>query len=198
MGGATSVVRGGCDVMVDNVLTVSTRLSELIEALEAWPLNDVLFEEASCFSAVVSSGIVLDELPAPTASLSRLYRPLRPWCTRSPAAPLLSEAGAAPGGGAKSLKVVRESHWLAEVCILSRVWASCSLSAMELTEMEFMESRRVLRGELTDPEAGESDVSLEALLAMMVYYRRTADNRQKLGLSSGSVRCGAGSWDDRA
>lgn len=68
---------------------------------------------------------------------------------------------------------------------------------IELTDIEFMESRRVRRGELTDPEAGESDVSLEALLAIMVYYRRTAVNRRKLGLSSSSARCCAGSWDDR-
>jgi hypothetical protein len=55
---------------------------------------------------------------------------------------LLSEVGNEPGGGAKSLKVVRASDWLADVWILSRLREKCSLSACEDTESEVVESRR--------------------------------------------------------
>lgn len=53
-----------------------------------------------------------------------------------------SEFGRAEGGGAKSLKVVRESLLLADVCILSKFWAICSLPASELADIEATEARR--------------------------------------------------------
>jgi hypothetical protein len=55
---------------------------------------------------------------------------------------LLSEEGSEPGGGAKSLKVVRTSDWLADVWILSSARESWSLSTWEDAESEVVESRR--------------------------------------------------------
>lgn len=64
----------------------------------------------------------------PTASLKRLYSPLRPFCISSPASPFVSTPEEDIGGDANSLKVVRLSDWDAEVWIASRAWDSCSLS----------------------------------------------------------------------
>lgn len=59
-------------VMVEAVAAVSALLSELIDALETWlPVMDALFEGASDFSPACSS-VAFFELPAPTASRSRL------------------------------------------------------------------------------------------------------------------------------
>lgn len=68
------------------------------------------------------------------------------------------------GGGAKSLKVVSESHWLAEVCILSRACAICSRSAV--VEMEATEPRRAraLMGEPIEADVGEPGSGLDAVL----------------------------------
>lgn len=95
---------------------------------------------------------------APTASRNLVYRPLRPCETTSPAPfPLFSEDGEDRGGGAKSLNVVSASDWLAVLCILSRVLASCSRSTTEAVDTEFIESRRCLRltGEGIDAETGD-------------------------------------------
>jgi len=65
---------------------------------------------------LASSASCAEPLPtALTASLNRVYKPLSPCCTRSPAVALFSEEGSEPGGGAKSLKVVRTPDWLADV-----------------------------------------------------------------------------------
>ena len=60
----------------------------------------------------------------------------------SPAVTLVSETGSEPGEGAKSLKVVKTSDWLADVWILSSVRESCSLSTCEDMESDIVESRR--------------------------------------------------------
>lgn len=57
----------------------------------------------------------------------------------------------------KSLKVVRTSDWLAEVCILSKAWARCSLSICETVEMELKDSRRALRSSVEGMEGEKSD-----------------------------------------
>jgi hypothetical protein len=57
------------------------------------------------------------------------------------------------------LNVVKESTLLADVCILSKAEASCSLSIIELAAMEATELRRFRRltGEPWEPEAWEID-----------------------------------------
>lgn len=66
-----------------------------------------------------------------------------------------SDGGGALGGGAKSLKVVRVSDWLAEVCILSRAFAICSFSMVELADIELTESR-LLRKPNCEPMDGDT------------------------------------------
>ena len=73
----------------------------------------------------------------------------------SPAVPLLSAGGAPPGGGPKSLKVVKIPDWLADVWILSRAWASCSLSTCEPADVDVVESRRDRRFIGEDSDVGE-------------------------------------------
>jgi hypothetical protein len=94
------------------VAFVSIRVSDETDGREAWlgAIDDLL--EAA------SEGCPVPSFPSPpTASRNRLYRPLRPFCTNSPA-PVLPSKGSAPsGGGAKSLKVVKDSQRLAEVWI---------------------------------------------------------------------------------
>jgi hypothetical protein len=102
----------------------------------------LFLEELPSWLLVSSTSCVAPLPTAPTASLNRVYSPLRPCCTRSPVVDLLSEVGNEPGGGAKSLKVVRASDWLADVWILSRLREKCSLSACEDTESDVAESRR--------------------------------------------------------
>lgn len=58
----------------------------------------------------------------------------------------------------KSLKVVRTSDWLADVCILSRAWARCSLSICETVEMELKESRRDLKSSWEAIEGDRTDL----------------------------------------
>lgn len=66
------------------------------------------------------------------------------------------------------MKVVRESQRLADVCIWSRAWASCSLSMVELPEMEAKEPRRFrkLVGEPSGWEGGSSGGFEVVLLAI--------------------------------
>jgi hypothetical protein len=67
-------------------------------------------------AALAASALSLLGLtPTPTASLKRVYKLLNPCWTMSPAEPAFSEVGAAEGGGAKSLNVVKESLPLAEL-----------------------------------------------------------------------------------
>lgn len=104
------------------VAFVSTRERDDTEGRELWPgaIDDLLeatsdvCPEPSLIS-FASFGMVLVGLPPPTASRNRLYKPLRPFCTNSPAPGLFSKAGIPSGGGAKSLKVVKDSHRLADV-----------------------------------------------------------------------------------
>ena len=69
--------------------------------------------------STVSGSPLLEAVPlfsfaAPlTAPLNLLYNPLSPFCTSSVAIPLVSVAPDGGGGEANSLKVVRESEWLA-------------------------------------------------------------------------------------
>ena len=72
-----------------------------------------LFLEAASWPSTSSASWTAVLLTALTASLKRLYRPLSPCWTRSPAVPLFSTT--VPGGDAKSLKVVRASDRLADV-----------------------------------------------------------------------------------
>lgn len=64
------------------------------------------------------------------------------------------------------MNVVSELDWLAVLCIWSRAWASCSLSAIELAAIEFMELRRFrkLFGDPRLPGAGEAAAFDVALL----------------------------------
>ena len=95
----------------------------------------------------------------------------------------------AAGGGAKSLNVVKESHWLAEVCIWSRAEASCSLSMVALVVIEASEPRRPLRlmGEEIFKERGEP-VGFWGLLWLDIVHcracivgvtRKHASNKQR-------------------
>lgn len=167
------------EATVDIVPEVSIRFRELIEGFEVCPLNEVLFDAGSEFSGVLSSCAGLFDVPTPTTSRKRLTSPLMPCCTRSPAVALCSVAGTVPGGGAKSLKVVRASDWLAEVWILSRVFASCSFSVVEATDIELIESRRFRTsvGEPIDPDAGEADTCLEGPLAI-IWVRKAASHQR--------------------
>lgn len=79
--------------------------------------SDVLLEATPPVSGSSPSIFRFVELPPPTASRKRLYSPLSPCCTKSPAEPAFSVLDVDIGGGAKSLNVVRESLPLAEVCI---------------------------------------------------------------------------------
>lgn len=91
----------------------------------------------------------------PTASRIRLYRPLRPPWTRSPARPLLSLAGTELGGGGdRSLNVVKESVLVAEEWILSKVWSSCSLSTVEMELTEVLRLLRPAEAAKRDGDAG--------------------------------------------
>ena len=66
--------------------------------------------------------------PPATASLNRVYSPLKPFCISSSVMPLVSVPEEEAGGDANSLKVVRLSEWQAVLCMASRAWASSSLS----------------------------------------------------------------------
>jgi hypothetical protein len=129
-------------------------LSSLVGAIEALEVGVVTFwlfkEEVSklSLSPLFDVGGVLS-FPAPTAPRKRLYNPLRPFCTISPANLLLSALEEEGGGGANSLKVVRVSELDAALWILSRAWASCSLSTGADPERDAKEPRR-------DPSPRES------------------------------------------
>lgn len=127
-----TVVAAASDVMAELIVEYVAAASPL-----GREVADAIGEPVSSTSCPLAAAPT-----APTASRIRLYNPLNPFCTKSPASPLLSESGRPPGGGAKSLKVVKVSHWLAEVWILSRAWASCSLSTCEDVDWEAIESRR--------------------------------------------------------
>lgn len=172
-------------VDVDSVVMVafvSTRLSEEVDGLDEWlgAIEDRLdgasdgCAEAS-FDSLDSLGTAFVGLLPPTASRNLLYNPLRPFCTRSPAPARLSEAGVPSGGGAKSLNVVRVSHRLAEVCILSRAYASCSLSMVD--DMEVVEPRRGLKliGDPSGPGEGDPAGGLDALPLAMIRVCMGAD-----------------------
>lgn len=73
-------------------------------------------------SLLCDAGIL--SFPPPTASLNRVYSPLKPFCINSPVMPLVSVPEEEVGGDANSLKVVRLSEWQAVLCIASRAWAS--------------------------------------------------------------------------
>lgn len=60
----------------------------------------------------------------------------------SPANPLLSDIEEEGGGEANSLNVVRVSGWHAVLCILSKAWASCSLSNGVEPDKDAKEPRR--------------------------------------------------------
>jgi hypothetical protein len=92
-------------------------------------------------SPLFDGGPVLS-FPPVTAPRKRLYKPLRPFCIISPARPLFSGLEEEGGGDANSLNVVRDSDWLAVMCILSKAWESCSLSMAVLLENEAMDPRR--------------------------------------------------------
>ncbi|KAL2261372.1 hypothetical protein VTK26DRAFT_4286 [Humicola hyalothermophila] len=102
----------------------------------------VLFLDRFSWPSASSLSCVEPLPPTPTASLKRLYKPLSPCWTNSPAVALVSEAGSELGGGAKSLKVVRASDWLAVEWILSRSRVSCSLSICEDLDIDIVEPRR--------------------------------------------------------
>ena len=104
--------------------------------------SEVRLEAVPPVSTSSPSVFRLAELPPPTASRKRLYSPLSPCCTKSPAELAFSVVDVDIGGGAKSLKVVRASLRLAEVCIWSRADASCSLSIVELADMDAIDPRR--------------------------------------------------------
>ena len=53
------------------------------------------------------------------------------------------------------MKVVRESLWLADVWILFRVCASCSLSMCDEVEMEAIDPRRLLETSEAARSAGD-------------------------------------------
>ena len=133
--------------------------ADILEAAAA--VTDGFREEPSWPSPLSPSWAVAFPT-TPTASLKRVYKPLKPCCTRSPAVPLLSTAGRLPGGGAKSLKVVRTPVWLADVWwILSRAIASWALSTWDDAETEAREVRRArtVPGEGGDARAGVASAS---------------------------------------
>lgn len=93
-----------CVVMV---ALVSTRVSDDTDGLDAWlGVTEDRLDVASraCIElsliSFASLTAALVGLTPPTASRNRLYKPLRPFCTNSPAPCLLSDAGIPSGGGA--------------------------------------------------------------------------------------------------
>lgn len=127
-----------------------TPLSSLVGAIEPfevgvgvfwvfWLLTDTV--SIISLSPLLTLEPVLS-FPTPTASRKRLYNPLRPFCIISPANPLFSALEEEDGGEANSLKVVRVSERQAVLCILSKAWASCSLSTEAGPETEAREPRR--------------------------------------------------------
>lgn len=110
--------------------------------------------------------------PAPTAPRKREYNPLRPFCIRSPAKPLLSEFDDEGGGDANSLKVVRVSERLAELCILSKAWASCSLSIGVEPESDARDARREPKPSVLEEGGPTEDCgeSWDAMINLHRYY----------------------------
>lgn len=70
------------------------------------------------------------------------------------------------GGGPKSLKVVRMPDWLAEVWILSRAWANCSLSIGEEVDWLVTEPRREMRSNGDDRAPGDGGGLFEEAMLM--------------------------------
>lgn len=158
------------------------------EALEPAPGTVELFLETPSWFSVSSASCTVD-FPTPTASLKRLYSPLRPCWTRSPAVPLASIVGRLPGGGAKSLKVVRAPDWLADVWIWSSVMASRSLSCEEI-ETDASESRRgrAVPGEGGVERAKEGGLGALVLAMPLSLVRRGLCSGGLLGLGEPRTR----------
>lgn len=176
--------------IVDALVPELVRFIDAPECLEARPPASVSASSPSWFR--------LAEPPTPTASRNRLYSPLNPCWTKSPADPLFSIVDAGMGGGAKSLKVVRESARLAAVWILSNAWVSCSFLRVELTEAMELRRLRKLMGDPRGSEASEAfDLLVGESLAMpvAVWGARVPVSHgcRRLGCSSGSLgESGAG------
>jgi hypothetical protein len=184
------------ELKVDPVAPVSARGREDVEVLEAVFAVFAMFAMFEpCLGAESrksSPSASCLEVPPPTASLNRLYNPLKPCCTNSPAMLLLSVGGSDPGGDPKSLNVVRVSVRLADVCILSSFWASCSLSTwVDDAEglWEFMESRRGRRPRLdiaeaameADIDTGDGGTGFDALVLFMAMVGETNEDASRLG-----------------
>lgn len=138
-------------------------------------------------------GVAVEAL---TASRKRLYRPLRPCWTSSPATlPFASVDGEVRGGRVKSLNVVSASDWLADVWILSSVLASCSLSTTELVESEFTESRRrrKLTGDGKFVDTGDSVTGRDVVLLGMMQGRRRVPVWTVCSVLEACMKCPASS-----
>ena len=138
---------------------LSSRLGSMVPLGVGAALFWLLIDQTSKLSCppFVDIEIALWFDPPPTAPRNRLYKPLSPFCMRSPANPLLSVFVDDEGGEPNSLKVVKVSDWHAVLCILSSACASCSLSIGVDPESEASEPRRERRPSCTSDEAiGES------------------------------------------